>query len=94
MDSMEQWRSDDCQGRNQSAQRKTYTTATSSTTNPTWTVLRLEPGLRGTKPQTIYNKVKGKGKVVPVLFYLTEHHAMKAYCDSGCRAPRILRPRH
>jgi len=24
-------------------------------------------------------KGKGKGKVVPVLFSLTEHHAMKAY---------------
>jgi len=22
---------------------------------------------------------KGKGKVAPVLFFLTEHHAMKAY---------------
>jgi len=24
-------------------------------------------------------RLKGKGKVVPVLFPLTEHHAMKAY---------------
>jgi len=32
---------------------------------------------------------KGKGKVVPVLF-LTEHHAMKAYCGSGCIDPLIL----
>jgi len=24
-------------------------------------------------------EVKGKGKVVPVLFFLTEHHSMKAY---------------
>jgi hypothetical protein len=26
-----------------------------------------------------YKMVKGKGKVVPVLVFLTEHHAMKAY---------------
>jgi len=32
--------------------------------------------------------VKGKGKVVPVLF-LTEHHAMKAYWGSGDTAPHI-----
>jgi len=23
--------------------------------------------------------LKGKGKVVPVLFFITDHHAMKAY---------------
>jgi hypothetical protein len=28
-------------------------------------------------------------KVVPVLF-LTDHHAMKAYCGNGCITPRIL----
>jgi hypothetical protein len=30
------------------------------------------------------------GKIVPVLFFLTEHHAMKAYWASGGIAPRIL----
>jgi hypothetical protein len=34
-------------------------------------------------------KVKGKGKVVPVLF-LIEHHAMKAYWGSGDIAPLVL----
>jgi hypothetical protein len=34
---------------------------------------------------------KGKGKkVVPVLFSLTQHHAMKAYWGSGGIAPHIL----
>jgi hypothetical protein len=33
--------------------------------------------------------LKGEGKVVPVLF-LTEHHAMKAYWESGGIAPLIL----
>jgi hypothetical protein len=32
---------------------------------------------------------KLKGKVVPALF-LTEHHAMKAYWESGGIAPLIL----
>jgi len=26
-----------------------------------------------------FRKVKVKGKVIPVLFFLTEHHALKAY---------------
>jgi len=34
-------------------------------------------------------KVKGKGKVFPVLT-LTEHHAMKAYWGSGGTVPPIL----
>jgi hypothetical protein len=34
--------------------------------------------------------ITGKGKVVPVLFSLTEHHAMKAYCGSGVIDPSIL----
>jgi hypothetical protein len=34
--------------------------------------------------------VKVKGKVVLVLFFSTERHAMKAYWGSGGRAPRIL----
>jgi hypothetical protein len=35
--------------------------------------------------------VKGKGKVVPVLFFFfTEHHAMKAYWESGGIAPCML----
>jgi hypothetical protein len=34
-------------------------------------------------------KAKGK-KFVPVLFFLTEHHAMKAYWGSGSITPRIL----
>jgi len=38
---------------------------------------------------TVCMWVKGKGKVVPVLF-LTEHHAMKAYWSSGGIALRIL----
>jgi hypothetical protein len=33
--------------------------------------------------------LKGKGKVVPA-FFLTEHHAMKAYRGSGSIAPCIL----
>jgi hypothetical protein len=35
-------------------------------------------------------KVKGKVKVVPVLFFLTEHHAMKAYWGSEGVAPLVL----
>jgi len=34
-------------------------------------------------------KLKGKSKVVPV-FFLSEHHAMKAYWGSGDTAPRSL----
>jgi hypothetical protein len=34
-------------------------------------------------------KVKGK-KIFPILLFLTEHHAMKAYWGSGGIAPRIL----
>jgi hypothetical protein len=33
---------------------------------------------------------KDKDKVVPVLFFLTKHHAIKAYLGSGGIAPRIL----
>jgi hypothetical protein len=33
---------------------------------------------------------KGNGKVVPVLSFLPEHHAMKAYWRSGGIAPRSL----
>jgi hypothetical protein len=36
------------------------------------------------------NIIQGKGKVVPTLFILTKHHAMKAYWGSGGIAPRIL----
>jgi len=32
----------------------------------------------------------GKGKVVPVLFVLSDHHVMEAYRGSGGIAPRIL----
>jgi hypothetical protein len=36
-------------------------------------------------------KIEGKkGKVVPVLFYLTKHHAMKPYWGSEGIAPIIL----
>jgi hypothetical protein len=35
-------------------------------------------------------KGKGKGIIVPVLSFLTDHHAMKAYWVSGGIAPRIL----
>jgi len=31
----------------------------------------------------------GKGKVIPVLCFLTEHHAKKVYWGSGGIAPRI-----
>jgi hypothetical protein len=34
--------------------------------------------------------IKIKGEVVPVLFFLTEHHAMKAYWGSGGMAPLVL----
>jgi hypothetical protein len=37
---------------------------------------------------TMDQKVKVKGKVVPVL--LAKHHAMKVYCGSGDIAPCIL----
>jgi len=33
---------------------------------------------------------KVKGKVVPVLSFVTEHHAMKVYWVSGGMAPLIL----
>jgi hypothetical protein len=33
---------------------------------------------------------KSKSKAVPVLLFLTENHAMKAYWGSGCTATRIL----
>jgi hypothetical protein len=36
----------------------------------------------------MYKQGKGKGKAVPVLF--TEHHAMKAYWESGGITPHIL----
>jgi hypothetical protein len=36
------------------------------------------------------NIIKGKGKVVHMLFFLTEHYAMKAYWESGGIAPHIL----
>jgi len=35
-----------------------------------------------------------KGKVVPVLFFLTEHHVMKAYWGSGGIVPLILWAQH
>jgi hypothetical protein len=35
-----------------------------------------------------------KGKIVPVLFFLTEHHTMKTYWGNGGIAPRILWSRH
>jgi hypothetical protein len=35
-----------------------------------------------------------EGKVAPVLFFLTEHRAMKAFWGSGGIAPLILLPRH
>jgi hypothetical protein len=34
--------------------------------------------------------VKGKGKAVPLLSVLTEHHVMKEYWESGVTAPSIL----
>jgi hypothetical protein len=42
------------------------------------------------KSNPVLSKVKVKGKVVPVLFRLTDHHAMKAYWESGGIAPRFL----
>jgi hypothetical protein len=44
-----------------------------------------------TSNTVIGTKVKGKGKVVPVLFS-TEHHATKAYCGSGGINPLFLLP--
>jgi hypothetical protein len=35
-------------------------------------------------------KVKIRGKFVPVIFSLTEHHTMKAYWGSGGVVPLIL----
>jgi len=35
---------------------------------------------------------KGKGKVVPMLFFLTKHNAMKAHWRSGSVAPRSIGP--
>jgi hypothetical protein len=37
-------------------------------------------------------KFRGKVKVVPVLFFLTEQYAMKEYWGSGDIAPTILTP--
>jgi hypothetical protein len=37
-------------------------------------------------------RVKCKGKIVPVFFFLTEHNAMKAYWGSGGIDPLILDP--
>jgi hypothetical protein len=45
------------------------------------------------RPSVLLDLIKGKGKVVPVIFS-TEHHAMKAYWGSGDIVLRILRPRH
>jgi hypothetical protein len=42
----------------------------------------------------VIRTLKGNGKVVPVLLFFTEHHAMKTYWGSGGIAPRILWPRH
>jgi hypothetical protein len=39
-------------GKNRSTQRKTGLNATSSTTNPTWTDLGSNLGLRGERPAT------------------------------------------
>jgi hypothetical protein len=39
-------------GENRSAQRKTCSSATLSTTNPTWTDTGWNPGLRGERPAT------------------------------------------
>jgi hypothetical protein len=40
----------------------------------------------------MYEKGKGKVKDAPLLFILTEHHAMKAYWWSGGIAPHIILP--
>jgi hypothetical protein len=37
-----------------------------------------------------YTVFKGKGKVVPVLFFLTDRHAIKAYWGSGDIVQLIL----
>jgi hypothetical protein len=34
--------------------------------------------------------VEGKGKVCPVLFFLTEHHAMKAYWEMEVQLQTFL----
>jgi hypothetical protein len=58
-----------------------------------WVVFQLNAWARLTSP---YHATSGcyemlrKGKVVPVLFILTEHHAIKAYWGSGGIDLRIL----
>jgi hypothetical protein len=47
-----------------------------------------ESGETSPHPPNLFLQVKGK--VVPVLFFLTEHHAMKVYWGSGGIAPFIL----
>jgi hypothetical protein len=42
------------------------------------------------KDNKIQNTIQIKGKVVPVLFFLSEHYAMKTYWGSGGIAPPIL----
>jgi hypothetical protein len=45
------------------------------------------------KPDASSPQLKVKVKL-SLCFFLTEHHAMKAYSGSGCIAPSILWPRH
>jgi len=46
--------------------------------------------LHRTTSVAVDSKSKGKVTAVPVLFFLTEHHAMQAYTVSGSIAPCIL----
>jgi hypothetical protein len=39
--------------------------------------------------KVVYKKV-GESKIVPVLFFSTEHHAMKVYWGSECTTLLIL----
>jgi hypothetical protein len=50
-------------------------------------VLRLR--MLGTIPPLVF-MTKVKGKAVPVLFFLTGHHAMQAYWGSESIAPLVL----
>jgi hypothetical protein len=59
-------------GENRSTGRKTCPSATLSTTNPTWTDLGLNPGLRGERPATSFWYVKLCNFDVRVLINLVQ----------------------
>jgi len=67
-------------------------------TQPCNTPCEAQPHLEASKFMVrLYNLISPscKGKVVPVLvFFFTEHRAMKAYWGNGGTASRILWSRH